>query len=50
MKTEAPASQSTAKYVILIQHGESHSDDMYSLSLLLHLNMFYYVVLYWGFY
>lgn len=50
MKTEAPASQSAAKYVILIQHEESHSDDMYSLSLLLQLNMFYRVVLYRDFY
>lgn len=45
MKTEAPASQSADKYVIVVQLGESQSDDMYSGPLPLHLSLFYYVVI-----
>lgn len=41
MKTEALASQCADKYVILTQHEESYSDDVYSLPLLLHLSFFY---------
>lgn len=46
MKTEALASQSADKYVIVVQLGESHSEHfMYSLPLSLHLSLFYCVVI-----